>query len=341
MLRKFAEWIRRQSKQSSGILPGTLPANESGQNHRADSVELIGAMAQRMVDVVNESMTIANGSKNIETRRSRVRVARDTLHRLLELAGDYPFIKVQRLVDVERDIGKIDAETDQLEADKQEVASWKEIRGYRFQARPSLSTPLTTLMRHGEEQPAVGCELVSYPGGNWSPIRAPFGEVMAEVFGEHVRKKSEVLDRHIGASEVGSVDIDELVRFIVATKQAAMGDGSIEERAWQVDAVANLEENRRYTDGYGGVSALIERIFPKVLDKIDGIPPLIKADLYKLDLRTVAAIDAAPDDRLLAIEGMGKQRLRKLRGWCATYEGDRNEDRIEPSHAAMLDGYIW
>lgn len=56
-----------------------------------------------------------NGSKNIETRRSRVRVARDTLRQLVEMASDYPFIKLERLADVERDIDKIDAETDQLE----------------------------------------------------------------------------------------------------------------------------------------------------------------------------------------------------------------------------------
>lgn len=75
---------------------------------------MIAAMGQRMVGVVNESMRIAHDSKNIETRRSRIRVARERLAQLQELAGQYPFLKVQQLAEVERDLGKIEAVTDQM-----------------------------------------------------------------------------------------------------------------------------------------------------------------------------------------------------------------------------------
>lgn len=78
-------------------------------------VEMIAAMAQRMVDTVNESMRIAHDSKNVETRRSRIGVARERLVQLHELAEQYPFIKVQQLAEVERDLAKIDAATDQME----------------------------------------------------------------------------------------------------------------------------------------------------------------------------------------------------------------------------------
>ena len=64
-------------------------------------------------------------------------------------------------------------------------------------------------------------------------------------------------------------------------------------------------------------------------------------NFYAMNLRTVAAIDAASDAQIMAIDGMGKQRLRKLRAWCAVYEGDRNEDRIEPVYAARLVGRAW
>lgn len=78
-------------------------------------VEMIAAMAQRMVDVVNESMRIAHDSKNIETRRSRIGVSRERLVQLQELAEQYPFIKVQQLAEVECDLAKIDEATDQME----------------------------------------------------------------------------------------------------------------------------------------------------------------------------------------------------------------------------------
>lgn len=77
-------------------------------------IDVVAATARRMVEVVSQSMQIAFDSKNIETRRSRVRVARENIARLLELASDYPFIKIERLADVERDLAKIDERTDEM-----------------------------------------------------------------------------------------------------------------------------------------------------------------------------------------------------------------------------------
>lgn len=71
-------------------------------------------MAQRIVDVVNESIQIANDSTNIETRRSRVLVAREKIQQLEELAEQYPFLKITRVADIERNLTIIDHETDQL-----------------------------------------------------------------------------------------------------------------------------------------------------------------------------------------------------------------------------------
>lgn len=98
------------------FLFGGSHMSEAGPAHSPDQqqIEMIAAMGQRMVDVVNESIQIAGHSKNIETRRSRVRVARERIAQLQELAADYPFIKIERLTDVERDLAKIDSETDRL-----------------------------------------------------------------------------------------------------------------------------------------------------------------------------------------------------------------------------------
>ena len=82
----------------------------------AADVEFIAAMGQRIIDVVNESLQIADKSKNIKTRRSRVRVAHEKIEQLGQLAAEFPFLKIQRLDDVERDLAKIDCETDSLEA---------------------------------------------------------------------------------------------------------------------------------------------------------------------------------------------------------------------------------
>lgn len=90
---------------------------------------MIAAMAQRMVDVVNESIQIAGHSQNIETRRSRVQVARERIAQLQKLAADYPFLKIERLADVERDLGKIELATDQMEGPQgTELAAFLKLR---------------------------------------------------------------------------------------------------------------------------------------------------------------------------------------------------------------------
>ena len=127
-------------------------------------VELIAAIGQRMVEVINQSMQIANDSKNVETRRSRVGVARENIERLQELATSYPFIKLQRLADVERSLAEIDRETEEMER----PPSWKRYTEVRFQAAPRLATQLATLCRHGELRPAIG-ELPAFPARGWSP----------------------------------------------------------------------------------------------------------------------------------------------------------------------------
>lgn len=107
------------------LFGGSPPAlDRAVEPHDQQQIDMIAAMAQRMVDVVNESMRIAHGSKNIETRRSRMRVARERLGQVQELAAQYPFLKVERLAEVESDLAKIDQETDGLQAPEDSSEQW-------------------------------------------------------------------------------------------------------------------------------------------------------------------------------------------------------------------------
>ena len=100
-------------------LLGRFRASRSAASHsdlagKESKVELVAAMAQRMVDVVNESMQIANGSKNVETRRSRIEVARDRLADLQQMARDHPFLALTSLPAVERSIAELERETNEM-----------------------------------------------------------------------------------------------------------------------------------------------------------------------------------------------------------------------------------
>lgn len=296
-------------------------------------VAMIAAMAQRMVDVVNESIQIAGHSQNIETRRSRVHVARERIAQIQVLAADYPFLKIERLADVERDLEKIDRETDRLEGPRN-TQRWTEVR---FEAMPRMTTPLASLVRHGEIRPANG-ELPALPGGGWAPVipsvRDAHGDSLAVDILEADRPQ-------IGATDAGALDIDRYIEFLIALKQAATSSVSIDECALAVDAICEQPANRDYVEAHGGTRILIERLFPTVLDMLDFIPPLIRSDMAAAGLTTVERIETASDASFLAIVGLGPTRIRKLRAWCRDFQGDRHSSRLAADYAVRLRGWEW
>ena len=296
-------------------------------------VELIAAMGRRMVDVVNESIQIAGHSQNIETRRSRVRVARERIAQLQELAADYPFLKIERLADVERDLEKIDRETDRLESPPN-TPRWTEVR---FQAMPRMTTPLASLVRHGEIRPANG-ELPALPGGGWAPVTPSLRETLRDSLGVDM---PEADWPRVGATDAGALDIDRYIEFLIVLKQAATSNTSIDECALAVDAICERSENRDYVEAHGGTWTMIERLFPTVLEMLDFIPPLVRSDMAAAGLTTVERIGTASDVSLLAIAGLGSTRLRKLRAWCRDFQGDRQSSRLAADSAARLRGWEW
>lgn len=66
--------------------------------------------AQRLTDVINESLKIANESKNADTKLSRLDVAKNRLDELKRLSKEYPFVKLTRLSLVEKSIADLDQE---------------------------------------------------------------------------------------------------------------------------------------------------------------------------------------------------------------------------------------
>lgn len=309
--------------------PPADPVEPTGQQQ----VEMIAAMAQRMVDVVNESIRIAGHSQNIETRLSRLRVARERIAQIQELAADYPFLKIERLADVERDLAKIDRETDWLESPPN-TPRWTEVR---FLAMPRMTTPLASLVRHGEVRPANG-ELPALPGGGWVPVIPSLRETIRDSLG--VDLPSADLPP-IGATDVGAVNVDRYIEFLIALKQAATSSPSIDECALAVDEICEQPESRDYVEAHDGARTMIERIFPTVLEMLDFIPPLIRSDMAAAGLTTVERIGTASDASLLAIAGLGPTRLRKLRAWCRDFRGDRHSARLAADNAARLRGWEW
>lgn len=323
------------------FLFGKPPDSPACQIEPADQqqVELVAAMAQRMIDVVNESIQIAGHSQSIETRRSRVCVAREHIAQLQDLAADHPFIKIERLADVEVDLSKIDQKTNSLCHALDEPSALKGalaknsrlVNGVRFLAEPRMTTPLSALIRHGELRD-IQDEMPAIAGGHWSPKLKTFREIGLDIDEPYCG---------IGATDVGAVNVDRYIEFLIALKQAATSSPSIDECALAVDAICEQPESRDYVEAHDGARTMIERIFPTVLEMLDFIPALIRSDMAAAGLTTVERIGTASDASLLAIAGLGQTRLRKLRAWCRDFQGDRHSSRLAADNAARLRGWEW
>lgn len=55
-----------------------------------DEIQTVTLMEQRLTGIINESLTLANDSKNLDTKLSRLAVAKEKLGNIKELAENYP-----------------------------------------------------------------------------------------------------------------------------------------------------------------------------------------------------------------------------------------------------------
>lgn len=73
-------------------------------------IRVVAESAQSMVRVVNESMQIAESTGSLETKQSRVRVARESLEQLKAMRQRYPSLILQELEAVEAELLRLESE---------------------------------------------------------------------------------------------------------------------------------------------------------------------------------------------------------------------------------------
>jgi tetratricopeptide (TPR) repeat protein len=115
----------------------------------------VTAICQRHTDIINESLKIASESDVIETKLSRLGVAKDSLYKLKEYAAGYSFITIKQLSDVEAVIKNLELQflvknykniADGNEAGKALEAEGKiedAIKQYEALAAENVDTPFT------------------------------------------------------------------------------------------------------------------------------------------------------------------------------------------------------
>jgi len=105
----FIDWLLGRTQSNRAPEP-----EPSGRRAYTDSdVHVIAQSASRLVDVINESVELAKNSKNVETKLSRLEVARDKLESLKDMARQYPFLILESLAEVEAEIAGLELQFQQ------------------------------------------------------------------------------------------------------------------------------------------------------------------------------------------------------------------------------------
>jgi hypothetical protein len=289
---------------------------EQGPTPQAQGEALAQAAVQSaegMVRVINESLQIANTSKNLETRRSRLNVAADRLADFKEHCRKFPFIEMTSLREVEETIRALDEEISTEEGrqptliDSFQIDSAHSdvIKGWRFLATLSLDTPLeyldldgTTVTRRRE---TVECDSAH---GHWSPETKSLRELGFDGADYPETRWSEVGEMPLnGGAFLG---------FLKAWRTIVESDRPISER------IAAVNEMVEHQPTYRGFAARLGadfamNWFARQLANIPGIGPKTALTLFKMGFETLDDINRATDEELLAVPGIGAGTLKKIR----------------------------
>jgi len=124
-------------------------------SYSSNDINAIASQAQRLVEIINESLTLSNESNNLETKISRLKLAKEKLADINKLANEYSFLSLTSLQDVEDSISKLEMEylvagyadiangNETAEALEKEGKVEESIIVYEKLARRKVSTPFT------------------------------------------------------------------------------------------------------------------------------------------------------------------------------------------------------
>lgn len=96
------DYLRYQTEKRSGNQNTSIPSS--------NSKKVVASSVNRLVQIVNESLKLANESKNYETRISRLKFAKERLEDLKAMERKYPYVRLTNLDRVESDIQLLDNE---------------------------------------------------------------------------------------------------------------------------------------------------------------------------------------------------------------------------------------
>lgn len=267
-------------------------------------IAFIAGSAQRMVDIINESLKIANESVNPETKVSRLGVAKQRLKDLKELATEYPFITITALGEVESGIARL---SEEFEGRK--TIGWSELaeqsadilEGVRFMATMQIRTPLSILKHHGElfegsieDAPSYG----SRQDGIWFYSVKPSLRIPG--IGDTT------------ASDIGPISATDYLPFLIDFRTIVEGEQTVDEKIKKIMTLRGkfplfMKKLMSHDNDFPA------SFFYNEFCQIPGIGNKTAKLLFAAGIKTCSDLSKASDKKILSIRGIGETSLKKIR----------------------------
>jgi len=197
--------------------------------------------------------------------------------------------------------------------------------GLEFSATMQLRTPLRILLRHGEihadrntKPPEIARE--GWEGG-WLPKLKTFRELGVDIDGPPPGSH---------ASHIGQIVDRDYLPFLIAIRQIVELNESIEYRIKMLREMLSVCNWQEFLNMHGGTEEIVQYFFPRYIHPMPTLSPSAMNEFVRLRyFDTPNLIDAATDEELLSIKGIGPAKLKAIRKHFADLSKHRDADRVE------------
>ncbi len=194
------------------------------------------------------------------------------------------------------------------------------ISGWRYNATLQLRTPLAYLERDGEFSPGPQEPLLVGPAEAHLPDGTgfnPYG-IWLQVIDPEILPPSTSATRATawGQVQIGSEEERNLISFLKSFRYIVETAEGLDQMLSELRELStSTPKNRKVWHKLKKADPLFpDSFFTSALESLPGVGASMAQKLYLAGFRSVEEVQAASDEELLAVPGLGKGLLTKIRG---------------------------
>lgn len=289
----------------------TEPVSASSSCDEPDLKKGFLLYSEEMKEQANKCLSMAGSAATKREKRALINRAEQILESIISQGRDVG-VGFEKVEESRKTISNL--------RDKYGLMDDSVIAGFRFHATMQLRTPMRVLMLHGmtcgidDERPDVVKE-------DWEGCWVPRTKTWAEL-GIDLPDKGPP----ISSSDIGYVSPEEYLPFLKEIRAVVEDVAPISVLEERLRSLLGDSKWSGFVERFGGAGQIVGTFYPHVITTI-GLQRAAVAALMENGVMSVGKLVAMSDKELLALPGVGKAALEKIRRFCETYTGDSASTR--------------